>query len=86
VGPGPTLVELDPSTAKVLSSTPVPGGAPKGYAVAPSGGALWVFTYPTPSGSSIFRYDLSTQVISPVNVPGTPPLVMSAAAPVRCSQ
>jgi hypothetical protein len=80
----PTLAEVDPSSAQVLWSMPVPTTASKAYAVAAWSGALWIFTLPTAAGS-IVRYDLATKTMTHVMATGTAPVVLSAAAPPACS-
>ena len=81
---GQTLYEVDQQTWQTTAIGDFQPNPDKVYAVAPLGGDLWIFTFPTPGGA-IVRYDLSTKTMTPVASPSTAPFVVSAAAPLACS-
>ncbi len=52
----PSIAEIDPATAHVLSNTPLPVPAPTAWAFAHWGGAFYVFAAPGSSTSRLYRH------------------------------
>jgi hypothetical protein len=80
-GPGSDLSEIDPQTAKVITSNGLLGDTQSAYAVAFWGGALYLFTSPG-SLTVVTRYDPADQSLHPL---GTNPETVVGAGVSTCA-
>ena len=78
---GSYLVEIDPATAKVISSHQLAVGAAQAFAFAFWGGDFWIFTASS-GNSTVTQYDPNTQTETPVT---TAPIQIVGAGVSTCA-